>query len=135
MSGGSLDYFYARLREHVGDFGDVELDDLTKDLAELFYNREWFLSGDTGEGNWREARKKFKEKWLYKGGRDERLRHYIDEAAEKLRDEFGLNDHRRCETCKHWTPKRSDYGECEFETAYRTHRHIVCKKWEEKEEK
>lgn len=135
MSGGSLDYFYARLREHVGDFGDVELDDLTKDLAELFYQREWFLSSDAVEGDWREARKKFKEKWLYKGSHDERFRHYINEAAEKLRDEFGLNDCKMCENCKHWTPGRYDYGDCEFKTECRAHKGETCRKWEEKEGK
>lgn len=135
MSGGSLGYFYNSLMEHVGDFGDVELDDLVKDLAKLFHAREWFLSSDTGEGDWCEARSKFKAKWFCKDSRDERFRRYIDEAAEKLRDEFGLNDHKRCETCKHWTPKRNSYGECELETAYRTHRNIVCKKWEKKEGK
>ena len=132
MSGGRLGYFYNHLTEHVGDFGDVELDDLVKDLVELFHDREWYLSGDTSEGEWREARKKFKEKWLYKGAREERFQQYIDEAAEKLRDEFGLNDHKRCETCKHWTSKRSNYGDCEFKTEYHTHRSEACEKWEEK---
>lgn len=105
MSGGSLDYFYSRLVEHVGDFKDAELDDLVKDLAELFYTREWLLSGDTNEGVWREARKKFKQKWLYKGARDERFRRYIDKAVESLRDDFGLNDHKRCETCRHFAQR------------------------------
>lgn len=35
MSGGSLDYFYTMLQDHVGDFGDKELDELVADLAEL----------------------------------------------------------------------------------------------------
>ena len=134
MSGGSLDYFYARLREHVGDFGDVELDDLTKDLAELFYQREWFLSGDTGEGNWREARKVFKQKWLRSGSREERFEKYIDIAIESIRNDFGLNDHKRCESCKHWVHEHGSYGDCEFRTTY-THKGEICEKWEEKEEK
>ena len=36
MSGGSLNYFCYQLEEHIGDFGDKELDELVKDLAELF---------------------------------------------------------------------------------------------------
>lgn len=44
MSGGSLDYFYCQLEEHVGDFGDKELDELVNDLAELFHDREWILA-------------------------------------------------------------------------------------------
>ena len=47
MSGGHLNYFCHSLEEHIGDFGDRELDDLVKDLAELFHDREWYLSGDT----------------------------------------------------------------------------------------
>lgn len=134
MSGGSLDYFYNRLMEHVGDFKDAELDDLVKDLAELFYAREWYLSGDTNEGAWREARRKFKEKWLYKDARGERFRQYIDEAAEKLRDDFGLNDHKRCETCQHWTQNRGNYGDCKLEDEGLVHKGEVCKKWEENED-
>ena len=38
MSGGSLNYFYGQLEEHIGDFGDKELDELVKDLAELFHD-------------------------------------------------------------------------------------------------
>ena len=45
MSGGSLDYFYSQLNDHVGDFKDRELDELVSDLAELFHDREWYLSG------------------------------------------------------------------------------------------
>lgn len=51
MSGGSLNYFYSQVEDHVGDFGDRELDDLVKDLAQLFHDREWFLSSDTNEGS------------------------------------------------------------------------------------
>lgn len=137
MSGGSLDYFYNRLMEHAGDFGDAELDDLVKDLADLFYRREWYTSGDTSEGDWREARKAFKQKWLYKGSRDERFQKYIEKAMESLRDDFGLNDHKSCETCEHWTPKRSDYGDCELKSHALTHMGETCenwKKWEEKED-
>ena len=46
MSGGSLNYFYSELEGHAGDFRDKELDDLVRDLAHLFHEREWFLSSD-----------------------------------------------------------------------------------------
>ena len=135
MSGGSLDYFFSQLREHAGDFGDVELDDLVKDLAELFYAREWFLSGDTNEGVWREARRKFKEKWLRAGSWEERFEKYIDIAIEGIRDDFGLNDHKRCKTCQHWTQKNyKNYGSCKFESEGLIHEGEVCKKWEERED-
>ena len=64
MSGGSLDYFYSQLQEHIGDFKDKELDELVEDLAKLFHDREWYLSGDYCEGTWNEARDNFKKKWF-----------------------------------------------------------------------
>ena len=64
MSGGSLNYFYEKLEEHASDFGDKELEKLVRDLSQLFYSREWYLSGDYGECKWNEARDKFKDKWL-----------------------------------------------------------------------
>lgn len=85
MSGGSLDYFCYTLEDHVGDFGDKELDELVKDLAELFHDREWFLSGDTCEGEWNEARDKFKAKWFTKVGRAERIEKYLYEAVEEFK--------------------------------------------------
>ena len=76
MSGGSLDYFYNRLEEHVGDFNDKELDELVEDLAKLFHDREWYLSCDYGQGQWNESRDKFKEKWFSEGAREERINKY-----------------------------------------------------------
>ena len=51
MSGGSLDYFYCMLEEHTNDFDDKELNNLVSDLAQLFHDREWYLSGDTSRGD------------------------------------------------------------------------------------
>jgi predicted GTPase len=85
MSGGSLNYFYCQLQDHVGDFGDKELDELVSDLAELFHDREWYLSADTGLGDWEEARNKFKEKWFTKHGRQKRIEKYLAEMTEEIR--------------------------------------------------
>ena len=89
MSGGSLDYFYNRLEEHIGDFNDKELDDLVKDLAKLFHDREWYLSSDIGEGQWNEARDKFKQKWFSEGAREERIEQYLEEVKQELLNSFG----------------------------------------------
>lgn len=70
MSGGSLYYFYCDLEDHAGDFDDPELDDLVTDLAKLFHDREWYLSGDTSIKRWIESRDEFKKKWFV-GGKNE----------------------------------------------------------------
>ena len=41
MSGGSLNYFYSELESHDRDFGDLELNELVKDLAQLFHDRDF----------------------------------------------------------------------------------------------
>ena len=131
MSGGSLSYFYSELQGHVGDFGDKELDELVKDLAELFHDREWYLSSDTGVGDWKEARDAFKQKWFTEHGRQERIEQYIAEFTKEIRDAFGLLTD-KCSHCKHWTPqdKESHYGNCEFEKRCLMHRSESCEKFE-----
>lgn len=133
MSGGSLNYFYSYLQEHVGDFGDKELDDLVKDLAELFHDREWYLSADTGIGSWREARDEFKTKWFTEHGRQERIEQYLSEICQEVRDTFGISKS-YCRTCKHWSNDGdSYYGSCDFEKHVKMHRAEGCEKWEEGE--
>jgi hypothetical protein len=132
MSGGSLNYFYCQLQDHVGDFGDKELDELVSDLAELFHDREWFLSSDTGLGDWEEARNKFKEKWFTKHGRQKRIEKYLAEMTEEIRRTFGMSKV-YCENCKHWSRKDKRYGNCELEPRCLYHQHEYCDKWEEKE--
>ena len=132
MSGGSLDYFYYNLQEHIGDFGDKELDELVKDLAELFHDREWYLSADTCKGNWREARDKFKEKWFSTHGRQERIEQYLTEISDEVREMFGMSK-KRCKKCKHWKKKEDSdhYGRCEYEKNCLMHRSENCGMWEE----
>lgn len=132
MSGGSLNYFYSQLEDHVGDFEDKELDELVKDLAELFHDREWYLSADTGIGSWREARDAFKDKWFSEHGRQERIERYLEEISDDVREMFGISN-KRCEKCKHWQKKEDSdyYGRCKFEKNCLMHRNESCKRWEE----
>ena len=134
MSGGSLDYFYYTLADHSSDFDDKELNDLVSDLATLFHDREWYLSGDTSRGDWREARDKFKDKWFTEHGRQERIEKYLAEIGNEVREQLGLN-RKYCKTCAHWSQwKDSDYyGDCEFEEHVSMHRCEYCDKWEQKE--
>ena len=131
MSGGSLNYFYSSLADHVGDFEDKELDDLVSDLAKLFHDREWYLSSDTGMGDWRESRDEFKDKWFTQHGRQERIEKYLDEIRTEVLNSFGIND-RKCSTCKHWKrrEKSEKYGDCELNKRRSWHRSEVCEKWE-----
>ena len=135
MSGGHLNYFYSDLEGHVGDFGDRELDDLIKDLVDLFHEREWFLSGDTGEGNWVEVRNSFKEKWFTKDGRKKRIEKYLDDLKNEVLDSFGMSD-RYCENCKHWTQDKREgyekYGDCDIGGSCLMHRKESCDKFDRK---
>lgn len=131
MSGGSLNYFYSTLEEHAGDFADKELDDLVRDLAELFHAREWYLSGDTGEGDWREARDEFKAKWFTHDGRNERMEKYINQTVDELREMLGIS-RKRCKNCQHWTAEDdSYYGRCEYHEHCLMHRAESCERWED----
>lgn len=134
MSGGSLGYFYCSLQEHVGDFCDKELDELVRDLADLFYEREWYLSSDTGVGSWNEARDKFKKKWFTELGREERIERYLTEITDEVRKSFGISN-RYCRYCEHWSERKDkSYGDCSFQTHCLTHRMESCNKFEERKE-
>ena len=136
MSGGSLDYFYSELESHVGDFGDKELDDLVRDLAQLFHDREWYLSSDTNEGTWREARDNFKTKWFTPNSREERVMKYLDEIRDEVLETFGLSD-KRCKNCNHWSQDKREnyekYGNCDITKGCLMHRNESCEKFISKE--
>lgn len=135
LSGGSLNYFYAQLQEHEGDFGDKELDELVKDLAELFHEREWFLSGDTGEGSWNEERDWFKKKWFTKEGRKKRIDKYLSDAVEEIKKSLGISDV-YCKNCTHWAKEDDSdgkYGRCEYQKYCLVHRSESCERWERKD--
>ena len=129
MSGGSLNYFYSNLEDHAGDFDDKELDDLVRDLSELFRAREWFLSSDTNEGTWNEARDKFKQKWFSQSGRDERIIKYMDTIRDEVFKSFGISD-RYCKNCLNWTAEEKEgyeeYGECTLIKGCLMHRSESC---------
>jgi hypothetical protein len=134
MSGGSLDYFCYTLEDHSNDFDDKELNDLVSDLAQLFHDREWYLSGDTGWGSWREARDKFKDKWFTEYGRQERIEKYLAELGNEVREQLGLN-RKYCKTCAHWTQRKDSdhYGDCKFKEHVSMHRCEYCDKWEKRD--
>jgi hypothetical protein len=132
MSGGSLDYFYSQLECHVGDFNDKELDDLVKDLSKLFHEREWYLSSDTNEGRWREARDAFKKKWFGEDARKKRIEQYLNEIMDEVLDQFGVSD-KYCQNCGHWTQDErghyEEYGNCDVTKGCLMHRSESCDKF------
>lgn len=136
MSGGSLNYFYIGLEEHIGDFGDKELDDLVKDLSTLFYEREWYLSGDTNVGDWNEASDAFKKKWFTNEGRESRIKEYFDSCVNDMRRLVGI--YNRCGKCSHWFPKEDKdgvYGRCDIESRCLMHRsENACENYNERQE-
>ena len=134
MSGGSLDYFCYDLERHAGDFGDRELDDLVKELAKLFHDREWFLSSDTCEGSWVESRDAFKKKWFTKHGREERIEQYLAQIRDEVLRSFGMSD-KYCKNCSHWEAKKEKdlpYGWCDNIKGCMMHRYETCEKFEKK---
>lgn len=134
MSGGSLNYFYSELEDHKNDFGDKELNELVKDLAELFHDREWYLSCDIGEGTWNEARDKFKDKWFTQHGRQARIEKYLAEFTEEVRRSFGISTC-FCRRCAHYTPEYDgEYGRCDHIKGCLMHRSDSCDKFDEKHE-
>lgn len=129
MSGGSLDYFYCQLEEHCNDLGDHELNELVKDLVTLFHDREWYLSGDTCEGNWNKSRDAFKKKWFTEDGHNEVIIKIMNDIQRDVYNSFGI-DPKYCMNCKHWDyMKESPYGNCEFNKHCLTHSHETCEKW------
>lgn len=111
MSGGSMDYIGYQVKEHIGCFDDDKLNDLLNDMADLLHDREWYLSGDTGEGSWNLSKKAFAEKW------------------------FGEKDEKSyCRDCFHFSePEKetSHYGRCAYKNTCLTHEYdSPCERFE-----
>ena len=102
MSGGALfDYTYPRFDEADGRWCDEEMDELYRDLfvggdfsprdcGGLARSLDFWLSGDTGEEDYRADLARFKAKWFRRTPRD-RVAFYqakIREYAERCIDEF-----------------------------------------------
>ena len=90
MSGGSLGYLCYEIEEKVvGEMGDLELDEMMRDVAKLLHDLEWWRSGDYDEDAYRKTAAKFKARWLAGGkGRSKRLKLIMDEQLYQLRKEL-----------------------------------------------
>lgn len=83
MSGGAMDFFYQELEEAGSDMFDEEMEEMIKDLVEVFHDLEWYRSGDTTGQTYHDTVNKFKQKW-FDGSRDERLHRIIDEEIGRV---------------------------------------------------
>ena len=88
MSGGSFNYIYSQLEEECENrMGDVEMNDLIKDLCKVLHDLEWWQSDDISEEQYRKTLRKFKNKW-FNSNREERLKGYIDEKIKITKKEM-----------------------------------------------
>lgn len=102
MSGGALfDYRYPCFDDAVGKWGDAEVEELYRDLfvggefsvrgyGGLAQSLDFWLSGDTGEEDYRDALSRFKAKWFHRTPRNRvefyraKIREYADRCADEL---------------------------------------------------
>ena len=104
MSGGELfDYRWPDFEAADGKWADKEMDELYRDLfiggefavrsyGGLAQSLDFWLSGDIGEEGYRDAVKRFKEKWFHRTpkSRVDYYRRVMDEACERCKMELGL---------------------------------------------
>jgi elongation factor P hydroxylase len=95
MSGGHFNYKDGDLKSEIfgygdetsNEFEDMEVSHLVWDVLTLIHDYDWYVSGDTGAGDYHTAKQKFKEKW-FKADRSERLAKIIDEKLDDVREEL-----------------------------------------------
>jgi hypothetical protein len=83
MSGGSYDYLYSRIEDtYVDRMFDKQLNRMMNDLCGVLKELEWWQSGDTGEEEYREAVKSFKNQWFRKRSKTDivNISHLLDEV-------------------------------------------------------
>ena len=87
MSGGYLDYICFKLEDITDRIDDKEIKELTKDLADLLHDYEWWQSGDYGSDSYDKKLKEFKAKW-FGDNRNDRLKDYLSTALDEVKAEI-----------------------------------------------
>ena len=87
MSGGSFDYICYKIKDAARYAEDKEISELLYDLADLLHDEEWADSGDYSKDKYLNSLEIFKKKW-FGSNREERLKNYVDDSIQKLRDEL-----------------------------------------------
>lgn len=108
MSGGHFNYGYSPY-DLEGQWRDAEINELYSDLfcsgefavrdyGGLYQSLDFYLCDDTGEESYRDAVKRFKDKW-FKRTQEERVEFYkakIQEYADRCKTELGVGDRSDC---------------------------------------
>lgn len=87
MSGGSMDYIWAKVEEASDMVSDKEISELLKDLSNLLYDETCYNNGACGEEDYLKTLVWFKQKW-FGGNREERLKKYVDEEVDKTKNKL-----------------------------------------------
>ena len=108
MSGGHFGYGYNHY-DLDGQWCDAEINELYSDLfcsgefavrdyGGLYQSLDFYLSSDTDEEDYRDAVKRFKDKWFKKTpkNRVEFYRARIQEYADRCKAELGVEDRSDC---------------------------------------
>lgn len=82
-----MDYICFKLLDAADYIQDKEVKDLTKDLAELLHDLEWYESGDYGRDDYESQLNRFKKKW-FTDSRNERLKKYLNDSLDGIKSEI-----------------------------------------------
>ena len=82
-----MDYICFKLSDAADYIQDKEVKDLTKDLAELLHDLEWYESGDYGRDAYESQLNRFKKKW-FTDSQNERLKWYLIGSLDGLKSEI-----------------------------------------------
>lgn len=77
----------ALLARKLNPLEDKELSELVYDVFCLLHSYDWYISGDTGEEDYRNDVKYFKEKWLKRSSTD-RVKDEIDKTLAEAKEEL-----------------------------------------------
>ena len=77
----------ALLARKFNPLGDKELSELVYDVFCLLHSYDWYTSGDTGEEDYKNDVKFFKEKWLKRSSSD-RVKDEIDKTLAETKEEL-----------------------------------------------
>ena len=76
-----------KLARKLNPMEDRQISELVFDVLCLIYSADWYESGDTGQDDYREDLKAFKQKWLNPSG-DQLVKEEIEKSVDDLRNDL-----------------------------------------------